>query len=76
MQTSARGSARNAGTNIRKQERIIYTPIKEKPADPRIIILIKTEIKLNKPETYVLRLVLYKNIKDLIIKRILRIQAT
>jgi hypothetical protein len=49
--------------------------MKEKPADPRIIILIRIKTRFNKLEIYVLRLVLYKNIKDLIIKKILRIQA-
>jgi hypothetical protein len=73
MQINTRGSARSAGTNIKKQERITYAPIKKKLADPRIIISIKAETRLNKPETYMLRLALYKNIKDLIIKRIPRI---
>jgi hypothetical protein len=73
MQIGVRGSARSAGTNIRKQGRVAYTPIKEKPADPRIIILIRAEARLNRLEAYVLRLVLYKNIKDFIMKRIPRI---
>jgi hypothetical protein len=51
----------------------VHIPIKKKPADPRIIILIRIEARLNRPEAYILRLVLYENIKDLIIKRILRI---
>jgi hypothetical protein len=72
-QTSTKGSARSTGTNIRKQGGIARAPIKEKPVDPRIIILIKAKTRLNKPETYMLRLALYKNIKDLIIKKILRI---
>jgi hypothetical protein len=54
----------------------VHAPIKEKPADPRIIISIGAEARLNKPEAYVLCLALYKNIKDFIIKRIPRIQAT
>jgi hypothetical protein len=69
MQTNTRGLARSTGTNIRKQEKIICIPIKEKPADPRIIISIRIETRLNKPEVYILRLALYKNIKDLIIKK-------
>jgi hypothetical protein len=72
-QTNIKGSARNIEINIRKQEKVTYIPIKKKLADPRIIISIKTKIKLNKPETYMLCLALYKNIKDLIIKKILRI---
>jgi hypothetical protein len=72
-QTSTRGLARNIGTNIRKQERVTRVPIKKKPADPRIIISIRAETRLNKPEAYVLRLVLYENITDLIIKRIPKI---
>jgi hypothetical protein len=44
--------------------------------DPRIIISIRAKAKLNRPEAYILCLVLYKNIKDLIKKRIPRIQAT
>jgi hypothetical protein len=75
-QTSTRGSARSTGTNIRKQGGVARVPIKEKPVDPRIIISIRAEARLNKPEAYVLRLALYKNIKDLIIKRIPKIQAT
>jgi hypothetical protein len=73
MQIGARGLARSAGTNIRKQKRITRALIKKKLIDPRIIILIRAEARLNKPETYVLCLVLCKNIKDLIMKRILRI---
>jgi hypothetical protein len=73
IQTSVRGSARNAGTNIRKQGEVARVLIKEKPADPRIIMSIRAEARLNKPEAYVLRLALYKNIKDLIMKRIPRI---
>jgi hypothetical protein len=73
MQTNARGLARNTGTNIGKQGGVARVLIKEKLVDLRIIILIRIEIKLNKPEIYVLRLVLYKNIKDLIIKKIPRI---
>jgi hypothetical protein len=76
MQTNTRSSARSTGTNIRKQGRITYVLIKEKPTDPRIIISIRAETRLNRPEAYALRLALYKNIKDLIIKRIPRIQAT
>jgi hypothetical protein len=49
---------------------------KKKLVDPRIIISIGIETRLNRPEAYMLRLALYNNIKDLIIKRILRIQAT
>jgi hypothetical protein len=73
MQTNTRGSARNAGTNIKKQERVTRVPIKEKLVDSRIIISIRAETKFNRPETYMLYLALYKNIKDLIIKRIPRI---
>jgi hypothetical protein len=76
MQISTRGSARSARTNIRKQGGVARAPIKEKLIDPRIIISIRIETRLNRPETYVLRLVLYKNIKDLIIKKIPRIWAT
>jgi hypothetical protein len=73
MQTGIRGSARSAGTNIKKQGGVARVLIKEKPADPRIIMSIRAETRLNRPETYVLRLALYKNIKDFIMKRILRI---
>jgi hypothetical protein len=75
-QTGAGGSARSEGTNIGKQGGVARAPIKEKPADPRIIISIRAEARLNRPEAYALRLALCKNIKDLIIKRIPRIQAT
>jgi hypothetical protein len=61
--------ARNAGINIRKQEGVACVLIKEKPADPRIIISIGIEARLNRPEAYVLYLALYKNIKDFIIKK-------
>jgi hypothetical protein len=53
----------------------MHVLIKKKPADPRIIISIRAETRLNKLDAYVLRLVLYKNIKDLIIKMIPRIQV-
>jgi hypothetical protein len=65
--------ARSTGTNIRKQGGIVHAPIKKKLVDPRIIISIRIKTRFNKPKTYILRLALYKNIKDLIIKRILRI---
>jgi hypothetical protein len=73
MQTSARGSARSVRTNVRKQKGITRALIKKKPADPRIIISIGAEARLNRSETYMLCLALYKNIKDFIIKRIPRI---
>jgi hypothetical protein len=75
MQTGARGSARSAGTNIKKQGGVARVLIKKKPVDPRIIISIRAEARFNKPEAYMLCLVLYKNIKDFIIKRIPKIQA-
>jgi hypothetical protein len=73
IRIGTRGSARSAGTNIRKQGGVARVPMKEKPADPRIIISIRAEAKLNRPEAYVLRLALCENIKDLTIKRIPRI---
>jgi hypothetical protein len=69
MQINTRNSARSMGTNINKQGEIARALIKKKPADPRIIISIRAKARLNKPETYMLYLALYKNIKDLIIKR-------
>jgi hypothetical protein len=76
MQTGAGGSAKSEGTNIGKQGGVVRVLIKEKPADPRIIISIRAKARLNRPEAYVLRLALYENIKNLSMKRIPRIQAT
>jgi hypothetical protein len=51
----------------------VYILIKKKPIDLRIIMSIRIKARFNRLETYTLCLALYKNIKDLIIKRIPKI---